>query len=151
MSTGDDSFSCSAAHLWYVGHRFCLCEVRWTGRAAAKKTGVSKYTVMVRYWSSLSLYALTDVWSFILVSNVGKRSDDLSLAQDIKNPQNTSVAGKVGTNFVSLTVILLYLISPNEAYAHITFYSDIIPITLADKLFSDLLHKNIKGHYLTTH
>lgn len=94
---------------------------------------------MLRYWSSLSLYALTDVWSFILVSNVGKRSDDLSLAQDIKNPQNTSVAGEVVTNFVSLTVILLYLISANETYAYITFYSDIIPITLADKLFSDLL------------
>lgn len=85
------------------------------------------------------------------MSNVGKRSDVLSLAQNIKNPQNTSVAGEVVTNSASLTVILLYWISPNEAYAYIMFYSDIIPITLADKLFSDLLHKNIKGHYLTTH
>lgn len=37
-----------AAHLWYVGHRFCLCEGRWTGRVAVEKTGVTKDKVLSR-------------------------------------------------------------------------------------------------------
>ena len=44
----------ASAHLWCVGHKFCLCAVRWTVRAAVKKPDDRKQSVTFRLcWSSV--------------------------------------------------------------------------------------------------
>lgn len=41
------------SHLWCVGHKFCPCAVRWTVRAAVKKTDERRQSVSFMFLSSV--------------------------------------------------------------------------------------------------